>query len=90
MNLAILWGAQRVVLVGFDMGPLAGKDHFFGEHPKTLRNSSPYATFRKAFEQVAHDCRTIGVQVQNASPRSHLTAFPRVTLKEALTWLAAS
>jgi hypothetical protein len=33
VNLAIVWGAARIVLVGFDMRVVGGKRHFFGDHP---------------------------------------------------------
>lgn len=80
----MLWGATRIVLVGFDMGALGNKDHFFGEHPAPLFRQSPYATFRRAFLRVADDCRAMGVKVINASPRSHLESFPKMTLQAAL------
>ena len=85
MNLAVLWGAKRLVLIGFDAGPLYGKDHFFGKHPKELRNESPYASFRRNFDLVARDLKALGVSVVNTSIDSHLTCFKKATLADALS-----
>ena len=34
INLAFLWGATRIILLGFDCKAVAGKDHWFGQHPQ--------------------------------------------------------
>jgi hypothetical protein len=81
--MALLWGAARVVLVAFDMREVAGKRHFFGDHPRPLRNTSSYASFVAAFvEAVGH--KKPAAEIVNATPRSHLTCFPMVRLEEAL------
>lgn len=79
----MLWGAKRLVLVGFDMGPVKGRNHFFGDHPKPLRTDSPYASFRRNFDQIAADLKALGVSVFNASTVSHLTHFQKGTLADA-------
>ena len=84
LNLAVLWGAKRLLLVGFDGGLVGGKDHFFGSHPKSLRNNSPYPTFVRNFESIAADCKRLGVAVVNTSVGSHIKAFPKLPLADAL------
>lgn len=84
MNLALHWGARRFVLVGYDMGPSGRRSHFFGDHPKGLRNESPYALFTRNYGVIAEDCTRLGVEVVNTSPISRLRCFPRATLCEAL------
>lgn len=83
VNLAFLWGALRLILVGFDMGPLNGKDHFFGSHPKSLARDSPYASMRRNFDKIASDLAERGVKVVNCSEHSHLKCFPKLTFAEA-------
>ena len=84
LNLAYLWGARRFVLVGYDMGPSGRRTHFFGDHPKGLRNEAPWNLFVRAFGTIAEDCKRLGLTVVNTSPISRLRCFPRATLADAL------
>jgi hypothetical protein len=77
MNLAYLWGAKRIILVGFDCKPVDGKDHWFGQHPKGLTQIQPYEIWRKHFEQIAIELKAEGVEVINCSPDTALTCFDR-------------
>ena len=83
VNLAVLWGARRLILVGYDMGPVNGKEHFFGLHPKTLKRDSPYASMIRNFDQIASDLSRMGVTTVNCSAESHLKCFNKMTLAEA-------
>jgi hypothetical protein len=83
VNLALLFGAVRIVLVGFDMRLVAGRSHFFGEHPAGLRRTLNYQNFIKAFEAAASSLPA-GVEILNATPGSALTCFPTVNLDQAL------
>jgi hypothetical protein len=89
VNLTILLGVVRVVLVGFDMRTSGGKRHFFGDHPRPLHNSGQYATFISNFDRAARMMHP-GVSIVNATPGSALKCFPMVPLADALsTELAA-
>jgi hypothetical protein len=79
VNMAILKGASRIVLVGFDMRGT----HFFGEHPKTLRNPTSFATFIRSFT-VASKSLPAGVSIINATPGSDMRCFPIMPVHEAL------
>lgn len=84
VNLALLAGADPIVLVGFDMRAVDGKRHFFGEHPKAVRrNNIPFAEFVGAFERAARDLPA-GVHILNATPGSALGCFPVVPLGKFL------
>lgn len=85
INLAILFGAQRIVLVGFDMQLVHGKRHFFGDHPEGLRNMKSYATFIPNFNLAAKRLPS-NIQIFNATPGSALECFPKVDLDEVLRW----
>jgi hypothetical protein len=86
INLAILFGSKRIVLVGFDMRCVNGKGHFFGDHPgKELRqnNDDEYRGFIRFFDTAAK-LLPPEISIINATPESALTSFPKVALEVAL------
>lgn len=84
INLAVLFGARRIVLVGFNMsGP-----HFFGSHPRPLINSNP-RSFVSAFAAAAARMPA-GLEIVNATPGSALRCWPQVDLAAVLAERAAA
>jgi hypothetical protein len=83
VNLALLRGAARLVLIGFDMQGT----HFFGRHPSPLRNTDSFANFIAAFDRAAKFLPA-GVEVVNATPTSALKCFKRQSLDDALSYPA--
>lgn len=81
INLAYLWGARRLVLVGFDMG---AQGHFFGDHPKALRTVSPWKTMIAGMSAMASELHAAGVEVLNCSPLTAIRYWPVARLKDAL------
>lgn len=81
LNLALLKGATRVVLVGYDMRVVGKQRHFFGDHPKGLSNATNYTNFVPHFVRAARDCK---VPIVNATPGSALKCWPHKPLDEAL------
>lgn len=85
VQLAVHLGAVRILLLGFDMKPgKKGRTHFFGEHPPPIRSVSNYATFCAMFKSLVKPLRELGIEVINCSRDSVLTAFPRMSLEDAL------
>jgi len=84
MQLGWQLGARRFVLIGFDMQPVDGKVHWFGDHPRGLINESPWQMVISAFEVIAKDCQELGIEVVNTSRISKLTCFPIASLADAL------
>ena len=82
INLAVLLGAARVVLLGYDMQPTGGKEHYFGAHPHGV--AVPFDYLRARFDSIVEPLQAAGVIVLNASRETALTIFPRVSLEEAL------
>jgi hypothetical protein len=84
INVAVHLGASRIVLLGFDMsrGP-TGEQNWFGAHPNHL-TGSPYPIFAQHMHTLVEPLKALGVEVLNASRFTVLTAFPRVSLEEAL------
>lgn len=87
IGLAYLFGAARIVLLGYDFTVgTKGERHWHGDHPKGLGNGgeSRYATWARAMDALAKDLKQTDCQVWNASRRTALKCFRRVTLSEAL------
>jgi hypothetical protein len=82
LNLALLFGAVDIVLVGFDMRLVAGRSHFFGDHPAGLRRTCGYQNFIRVFE-VAAGGLPGGIGIRNATPGSALRCFPEINLDQA-------
>lgn len=78
INLAIHFGAKKILLVGFNMHG----GHFFGRHPKELRNVDP-KVFIPRFETAAKLLKGRATIV-NCTPNSALTCFPQQELTAAL------
>lgn len=83
INLAVHYGASRIVLLGYDMQARRGKSHWFGEHPTHVR--PPFDLLAAAFPTLVEPLRSAGVTVLNATRETALTCFDRVSLAEALS-----
>ncbi len=85
INLAALFGAKRILLLGFDMrrGP-EGERHHHPEHPKPCAQSSCFDDWLYRFDALARGCERKGIEVINCTPGSALRAFPMMPLEEAL------
>ncbi len=73
INLAVLLGARRIVLVGMDMGG----SHFFGEHPKEIRVSGDFKAMVRAMSSMAADLHRYGIDVINTSDCSDIAYWPK-------------
>jgi hypothetical protein len=82
-NLAILFGATRIALIGFDMQRVDRKQHFFGEHPKPLNKALGFARWLAWFKEAAAMLPS-GIEIINCTPGSALTVFPMGNLNEVL------
>lgn len=86
LNLAMLLGATRIILLGFDMRAVNDKKHFHPDHPPGMNNpyDGLFKTWNQNFRSTLPDLKKAGVTVINATPDSALDAFPRMSLEEAL------
>ncbi len=83
LNLAVLKRSRRIVLLGFDYGEMDGRRHYhdaYGWH----QEAAAWAIWAKEFDAMARPIAALGIEVVNASPQSAITAFPRMTIDEAL------
>lgn len=81
MNLALQLGAVRLVLLGFDMQPVGGRTHFFGDHP-TATPPEVYALMLSYFPTMRAELQARHLEVVNCTPGSALTTFPIRPLSE--------
>lgn len=80
INLAILFGANRIVLVGFDM---RGTEHFFGKHPPELRSNLNNLDFQRFIPEMRVAARGLPehIKIVCATP-SALDCFEYVPLSQ--------
>ena len=84
INLATLLGAKRVVLLGFDMQVLNGKNNWHQHHKFIPRTNVYKDLFLPCFDKIAADAKELGVEILNATVGSAISAFPMVNLREVL------
>ena len=82
INLAVLMGATRILLLGYDMqkGP-KGQMHWHPEHP--MKTPHLYVEFRRRFQTLVDPLNAAGVAVINCSRETALESFPRMSLESA-------
>lgn len=78
INLAVHFGAKRIVLLGYDMRG----DHFFGPHPDGSKPN--FHLCLSAFPTLVQPLKAAGVEIYNCTPSTAINAFPRATLAHVL------
>ena len=83
LNLAILAGATKVILLGFDAKVGAdGRSHLMPHRRPTPMDA--YREYQCAMKRAEKEVKELGVRVRNCSPGSAIETWPKVSLKEAL------
>lgn len=87
INLAYLFGARRILLVGFDMklGP-KGEKHHHPDHPSPLMQGMTFGEWIHKGATLAKDLERNGCDVINCSAETALTCFRRGELEKELQW----
>lgn len=85
VNLAYLFGARRILLLGFDMkeGP-NGEKHWHEDHPRPLVQKQLFGEWIHKFKKLAEDLKVNGCEVINCTPGSALPWFPMSTINKEL------
>jgi hypothetical protein len=87
INLAYHLGAKRIILLGYDMGNDGRRGHHHDGYPVPVTGDDIYRDqFVPGFRVLADLLKTKGIEVYNASPRSLLTVWPKITIEKALTF----
>lgn len=83
LSLAAHWGAERIILLGYDCQYGAdGRRHWHGNHPRGLGNAVSLPKWPQQFEAAAGRLRHL--EILNASRATALRCWPRRTLEDAL------
>ncbi len=86
VNLAVQFGATKLLLIGFDMHDRSGV-HWYGRNG-WARGGNPdescFVRWRRDFAVAAKDLEERGVQVVNASPFSAMTCFGLSTVEKTI------
>lgn len=88
VNLAYLFGAKKIILIGYDHQHTGGKAHWFGDHDKTKFNRNAEDTDRwlKNFDELAKDLESRGVDLVNCSIETAIDSCRRSTLEKELVF----
>lgn len=84
VSIAISSGADRIVMLGYDLSLDNGKTHWHGDHPSGMGNAGSISDWPRHFSLLAKQARRAGAKVVNASRRTALTVFERVNLEDVL------
>lgn len=83
INLAVLAGAKRILLLGYDMKFDKGRAHAHNGHPATT-SECQYLSYAKSFSTMIPFLDRLGVEVVNCTPGSAIQAFKRGTVESLL------
>lgn len=76
INLATLFGAKRIYLIGFDMRlSEEGNSHWHFEYG-TARKSPPFRRHLAVYPFIAADAKKMGIEIINLSPNSAIKDIP--------------
>lgn len=86
LNIAVQFGASRILLVGFDMH-CGGGVHFYGRNFWQRANNPDNSVFPRwiaGMERAAKTLEGIGVRVVNCSPVSAVQGFKKLSIADVL------
>jgi len=81
INVAVHFGATRILLLGVDMQGHPSS-HFFGRHPDN--SGPPMLVCLERFATLLKPLKALGIEVLNCTRKTALECFPRVPLEQAL------
>jgi hypothetical protein len=74
LNIAILSGAKKILLLGFDMRFINGKSHAHNGHEVKMAEHA-YKKYAQNFSSMQHDLRKIDVDIVNCTEGSLINCF---------------
>ena len=80
IELAYIWGARTIGLLGLDCQSPDGRKHWFGNHPPCLDEPLPFERWIEELSILAKELFATKVEVINCSRKTALTCFPHMTL----------
>ena len=85
INLAVLMGAKKIRLLGFDMNPDELR-HWHGKMKLYEARTSimNFKVWGNRFNDIARDAKAAGIEILNVNPNSHINDFRKVHIREVL------
>jgi hypothetical protein len=80
INLAIREGFETIILIGYDMQQINGKNNYH-DYYKKIPRPDVYDRFSDVFVKIASEAT---VEIINANPNSALQCFPKMKLEDLL------
>lgn len=83
INIAVLAGAKKILLLGYDMRFPDGKSHWHKGHPVKVPECR-YLQYAKRFKSMLPQLQKLGVSLVNCTAGSAVTCFPFSTIDKEL------
>jgi hypothetical protein len=84
INLAYLFGARRILLLGFDMRDVDGRKHWHADHPSPCVQKHQFGEWIHKFKKLAEELKAADCEVVNCTPGSALNWFRMSTIEKEL------
>ena len=84
VSLAIKFGVKKIILFGYDMRQVDGKNNFHKDHKREVQAFIYKKQFVPIFSTLKNHCETDGIEIINATPGSLLDIFPIIEVEEAM------
>lgn len=84
IGLAYLWGASRVLLLGYDFQRTSGRVHWHPDHPRKLGNGGRFPAWCVEMNALATDAKRENLEIVNCSRQTALKCFRRSTIQAEL------
>lgn len=84
INLAVHFGVNRIVLLGFDMEQVNGKNNYHDDYKNANQKNNPYSRFMGKFPVIADSLKKANIECINACLTSKLDVFPKMSLEDVL------
>ncbi len=84
INLAVLLGATRIILVGFDMRVVDSNHNFHQNHEKRMKETLYAEEFIPSFDSLVDPLHILGIEIFNTTLDSAMNCFPKQELIEFL------
>jgi hypothetical protein len=85
INLAVQFGAVKILLLGFDHGWDGDKCHHHGKHPSHLQHKKPgFHRWTIHHEKAAKQLPAAGITIINCTRQTGLTCYPMMPIQQAL------
>lgn len=83
INIAVLAGAKKILLLGMDMRFINGKSHAHNGHERKMGEAS-YKRYAQNFRTIETPLKSLGIDVANCSPGSLIQNFRFSTVEKEL------